>query len=235
MFFAAISGLIAAKPSVSSSRGNRGGTGMIIDRRGMLQLGLATGMLAFSPMAADYVADAKPPALGRVTWMNQIFDQMASRGEENNTLKLGRFRDAYYYLLGPISWRPSPSDGPNLPSLDVPTGFVTDLTSVPRVFWSLLRPDGDYVYAAILHDYLYWTQMVDRATADTILRIGMEDFGISQSVVTSIYEGVRLGGGAAWRSNAQLKQAGEKRILKKYPDSPLMKWTDWKKNASVFV
>ena len=103
------------------------------------------------------------------------------------------------------------------------------------MFWSLLRPDGDYVYAAILHDYLYWTQMVDRATADTILRIGMEDFGISQSVVTSIYEGVRLGGGAAWRSNAQLKQAGEKRILKKYPDSPLMKWTDWKKNASVFV
>ncbi|MGT3245452.1 DUF1353 domain-containing protein, partial [Yersinia enterocolitica] len=39
--------------------------------------------------------------------------------------------------------------------IKVPTGYVTDLASVPRVFWALFPPHGRYAKAAIIHDYLY--------------------------------------------------------------------------------
>lgn len=38
--------------------------------------------------------------------------------------------------------------------VDVPTGFLTDGASIPRVFWSILPPWGEYGQAAALHDYL---------------------------------------------------------------------------------
>jgi hypothetical protein len=39
-------------------------------------------------------------------------------------------------------------------SLIVPSGFDTDLASVPRAFWALVPPSGAYEQAAVLHDYL---------------------------------------------------------------------------------
>lgn len=39
--------------------------------------------------------------------------------------------------------------------ISVPAGFVTDLATIPRIFWTLLPPDGKYAKAAIIHDYLY--------------------------------------------------------------------------------
>lgn len=36
----------------------------------------------------------------------------------------------------------------------VPSGYLTDGASVPRVFWSLIPPWGRYGAAAIVHDYL---------------------------------------------------------------------------------
>ena len=38
--------------------------------------------------------------------------------------------------------------------IKVPTGFITDGASVPKPFWSLFPPLGNYGQAAILHDYL---------------------------------------------------------------------------------
>ena len=48
----------------------------------------------------------------------------------------------------------------------MPTGFVTDFASIPPIFYSVLRPDGEYAYAAVIHDYLYWTQTRPREDAD---------------------------------------------------------------------
>src|SRR4051812_2279337 len=39
-----------------------------------------------------------------------------------------------------------------------PAGFVTDLASIPRIVWSVYPPDGPWVKAAIIHDFLYYTQ-----------------------------------------------------------------------------
>ena len=120
------------------------------------------------------------------------------------------------------------------PTVVVPTGFITDFASIPRIFWQLLPSDGIYTYPAVIHDYLYWSQHTERKTADKIFRYAMQDFNVDDSTVTAIYTAVRLGGGLAWRSNANLKQKGEKRILTKYPDDPRILWSDWKKRKDVF-
>jgi len=124
--------------------------------------------------------------------------------------------------------------GRQVQAVDVPIGFVTDFASIPRVFWSLLRPDGEYTYPAILHDFLYWTQERPRDVADQIFKIGMEEFSISKTTIGTIYEAVRLGGASAWESNAKAKGNDEKRVLKQSPADPRTRWADWKRLPDVF-
>lgn len=38
--------------------------------------------------------------------------------------------------------------------IDVPINFITDFASIPRIFWIILTPDGQYTQAAVLHDWL---------------------------------------------------------------------------------
>ena len=39
--------------------------------------------------------------------------------------------------------------------IQIKKGFEWDLSSVPRIFWTLLLPNGDFIIAALVHDYLY--------------------------------------------------------------------------------
>jgi len=151
------------------------------------------------------------------------------------TLVLSRFVERVWFLLKPIAWKPGPTQDQKLPSITVPTGFVTDFASIPRIFWSILPPDGEYTYPAILHDYLYWEQPTDKATADLILKAAMEDFGVSKADAFTIYNGVKLGGQSSWDGNAALKAKGEKRILKQFPTDPTVRWKDWRLRPDVFA
>lgn len=148
---------------------------------------------------------------------------------------MGRFADHFYYLTDSIGWYPGKNNDQDLPKVSAPTGFVTDLASIPQVFWSLLPHDGNYAYAAVLHDYLYWTQNVSKETADRVLKNAMQDFRVSPLTIKAIYEGVHVGGAAAWNQNASLRKGGEKRILRKLPNDPLMTWKNWKLHPDVFV
>lgn len=204
-------------------------------RRTFIQSGLLATLISViiggygsRAYAGSHIEGAKKRT--RQEWM----DALVSKGVETGTLRIGRFRDHYYYLTDSIGWRPSPKDDPALPAVNVPKGFVTDLTSVPQPFWSFLPPDGDYVYAAVLHDYLYWMQTSTREQADNILKIAMQDFDIPAADVTAIYGGVRLGGGSPWKKNAALKGKGELRVLSRFPEDPRMTWQEWKK-GDVFV
>lgn len=40
-------------------------------------------------------------------------------------------------------------------SIIIPEGFETDLSSSPRFLWSLFPPYGNFILAALVHDYLY--------------------------------------------------------------------------------
>ncbi|EDH3762922.1 DUF1353 domain-containing protein [Salmonella enterica subsp. enterica] len=62
--------------------------------------------------------------------------------------------------------------------ISVPAGFVTGLASVPRIFWTLLPPDGKYAKAAIIHDYLYDNALRTKQEADLIFLEGMTVLGV---------------------------------------------------------
>ena len=92
----------------------------------------------------------------------------------------------------------------------VPRGFVTDLASVPRLFWTAFPPCGNYTPAAVVHDYLYWEQLpsCNRECADTVLLVAMEESGVGKLARNAIYAGVRVGGEGPWKKNAADKAAG---------------------------
>lgn len=140
--------------------------------------------------------------------------------------------DDYYLRERRLTWTPNKPDQPK--AVSVPIGFVTDLTSTPSWLWPKLRPEGRYAYAAIVHDYLYWTQERPREEADLILKLAMEDSKVDAATVRIIYDAVRAAGGSAWKKNAELKQGGEKRILKSFPSDFTVSWSAWKKQPGVF-
>ena len=89
--------------------------------------------------------------------------------------------------------------------IDVPIGFVTDLASVPRIFWNILPPFGKYDGAAIVHDYLYSCQFWERSKCDSILLEAMKSEGVSWITRYTIYWGVRAGGWYAWSEHTKEK------------------------------
>lgn len=207
-----------------------------ITRRAFIE-GLGLGTLTTWHVAnASTLGSAGPatePPHSRVveSWMNTWMEE-ASR-EPVGALHVSRFMEPMYYLLKPITWRPNPGQE-HLSKVTVPAGFVTDFASIPRVFFTALRPDGEYTYPAIVHDYLYWAQTRPRDICDAIFKAGMEDFGISSVTIGPIYGAVRGAGELSWKNNARRKKRGEKRVLKKFPDDPRTRWADWKKRPDVF-
>lgn len=89
----------------------------------------------------------------------------------------------------------------------VPRGFVSDGCSMPRFAWRALGHPFDhaYLYEAILHDYFYRYQDVDRATADRVL-YEMLKGRVSGVRRRAIYWGLRSGGWKAWNDNAKLNE-----------------------------
>ncbi|EJO2706043.1 DUF1353 domain-containing protein [Salmonella enterica] len=78
--------------------------------------------------------------------------------------------------------------------IEVPAGFVTDLASVPRIFWVLLPPDGKYAKAAIIHDYLYDNALRTKKEADKIFLDGMTVLGVPKWKRIIMYWAVRMFG-----------------------------------------
>ncbi len=149
-------------------------------------------------------------------------------------LDLRRFRDPVYILLREIGWKHTvaPYD---LPAVTVPAHFVTDFASVPRPFWSMFRPDGNYAYAAVLHDYLYWEQPFSKQLADEIFKSVMLELSITDRQAGVLFAAVKTFGQASWDGNLALRRRGARRVLKKLPDDPLVTWEDWRKNPDVFI
>jgi uncharacterized protein DUF1353 len=182
--------------------------------------------VAFAAKEKEEAPTKNSPEEWMSAWMNKAKDVEGG-------LFVGRFVEPIYFLTNPITWKPNPGQEQYKP-VTAPVGFVTDFASIPRVFWSLLRPDGEYAYAAVIHDYLYWTQDRPRETADTIFKFAMQDFSVGTVSANAIYRAVRVGGSGAWNGDSQLKAAGEKRILRRLPDDPRTRWEDWKKRPDVF-
>lgn len=83
-------------------------------------------------------------------------------------------------------------------TITVPAGFITDGASIPRCFWNILAPFGEYFEAAIIHDFLYTeaNRRFTRSQVDLIFKEAMFNVGIGWFTRGLIYRAVRLGG---WR------------------------------------
>lgn len=83
-------------------------------------------------------------------------------------------------------------------SIVVPAGFESDLASVPRPFWSWIPPYGRYLWASIVHDFLYMLGSrsgITRKQADQVFHQMMLHAGVSKWRASIMYSAVRVGGG----------------------------------------
>jgi hypothetical protein len=86
-------------------------------------------------------------------------------------------------------------------TITVPAGFVTDFASVPRfpfTYWLF----GDTSHeAAVVHDWLYKSKIIDRALADAVLKEASAAAGVPAWRRWGMYLGVRIGGGKPWEDD----------------------------------
>ncbi len=121
-------------------------------------------------------------------------------------------RDGSTWILrGPFRWA-------NGRTYRVPALFVTDFASVPRPLWALFPRTGRHQWAAVVHDWLYWSHEVTRAEADRVFLDGMRDTGTKLLVRWAMYAAVRIFGRWAWWANQRMRDHGVNRVLDRMPD-----------------
>lgn len=204
---------------------SHGKEGACLSRRSFFEVALAIGCgwLPSEKLLADDESQAMANWMARWMYSKSLFGR----------LNLSRFVEPVYFLTQATEWRSS-GQSAQYRDVRVPKGFVTDFASIPRVFWSALRPDGEYAHAAVVHDYLYWTQKRSREEADSIFKMAMEDLEVDPRTVFILYSAVRAHGESAWDNNARRKSVGERRVLIKFPEEANARWEEWRTKPGVF-
>ena len=100
-------------------------------------------------------------------------------------------------------------------TVEVEKGFVTDFASIPRLFWILLPRWGKYGNAAVIHDWLYWSQDRTRAGADQIMFEAMDVLSVPAWQKYLIYGFVRVFGFISWHRNHWERLEGFERVLRR--------------------
>lgn len=79
-------------------------------------------------------------------------------------------------------------------SITVPTGFITNLASIPRLLRALLNVNGKSRKPAVLHDFLYCSKLFSRSVADRIFYDALVAEGMNKALARLYWAGVRSGG-----------------------------------------
>ncbi len=82
----------------------------------------------------------------------------------------------------------------------VPKGFATDFASIPAFGRAFIDKAHQNAYAAVLHDFLYYTQPVSRPEADLLFKeaLASPDCNTTPLKQWVMYRAVRIGGLKAW-------------------------------------
>jgi Protein of unknown function (DUF1353) len=119
--------------------------------------------------------------------------------------------------------------------ITVPAGFVTDYASIPEFLWSFYSPHDQYSRAAIVHDYLYWTQKCTKPQADNLFVIAMKESLVIERTQKNVYDGVHIAGQSSWDRNTDERKKGMPRIVqvakRDFPDN----WTWEQYQAKLFA
>jgi hypothetical protein len=172
--------------------------------------GAARGLQESAPPTADRTLEDLPQAKREGVYVDRFSGKLVLvllDDKEHPSIKGGR---SLWGLEKPLSYQPAGTAD----QITVPPGFVTDLASIPRWAWTLLPPDGPWVKAAVIHDFLYQTKGTGvwkghpsgntrpapytRAEADGILREAMADRQVGPVARNLIWAAVRVGGGGGW-------------------------------------
>lgn len=114
--------------------------------------------------------------------------------------------------------------------INVPKGYLTAGASVPRLFWGLIPPWGEYGQAAVMYDWLceylvIWDDnhkdwiSIDRSDCDALFNTGMHILGVNKTKRLVMYNAVRLYGhvaSVAGRTYDPVKGEIEKYLLQNY-------------------
>ena len=84
--------------------------------------------------------------------------------------------------------------------IEVPAGFVCDLASIPAIARPLFPVNGEWTEAAVVHDWLYDSQIGTRKEADRIFLEAMTELGVSRWRRRAMYSAVRIGGWVSWNN-----------------------------------
>ena len=79
-------------------------------------------------------------------------------------LRVQQIDDCRWQLEGPLQYSSDVAQRVFV----VPSGFITDFASVPRIPFAYMVTGGKAQAAAVIHDWLYSTHEVDRETADAV-------------------------------------------------------------------
>ncbi len=90
--------------------------------------------------------------------------------------------------------------------IEIPKGFQTDYASIPSVLIPFfLNYEKNYQKEAVIHDWLYWSQIYPRKTADKILNDALTIGGMPRFKRWLMYRAVRMFGWLAWNENRRQK------------------------------
>lgn len=76
----------------------------------------------------------------------------------------------------------------------VPSGYKTDFASVPRLFWRIFPPTGEYGRASVVHDLLCdleGSTGIDSKTTHKVFKEAMQALNVPGWKVTAMYNAVR--------------------------------------------
>lgn len=90
----------------------------------------------------------------------------------------------------------------------IPKTFQSDGASIPQIVWSAVgHPFQKYVRpAAILHDFLYRSQIFDKDICDQLFYDAMICSGVPSAKAQTFYLAVKLFGYAPYNDNTNLNQ-----------------------------
>jgi uncharacterized protein DUF1353 len=114
-------------------------------------------------------------------------------------LQVQPLNDRDWKLLSPFKYHVGSLSSAEV--ISVPSGFVTDFASVPRILWAIIPPWGNYGKAAVIHDYCYSRELYSRQRSDEIFLEGMEVLKVPHWKRKLMYYMVRVYGWPAWKKH----------------------------------
>lgn len=100
--------------------------------------------------------------------------------------------------------------------INVLKGFKTDGASIPKPLWGIIGApfNGNYTFAAIVHDALYQSEYLDRSIADKLFLDMMKELNVDFIKRYTMYIAVKSFGWLVWKKHIKEDVLYSKKFIK---------------------